>query len=154
MKFLLPSRILYLSSVFVHNISAISICNYSPSTTCSKDLSNLKAEVITRLRPTYFSRLHVHKVSHPPLQNLLQHGLAFVFVITPYRRELIDYNPCDRIEWDSDEYSNKFITSAGIKERTYTEREMDLLWDHEQSVIAKGRPFLLHMRCCSKCSSD
>lgn len=54
----------------------------------------------------------------------------------------IDYNPCDRIEWDSDEYSNKFITSAGIKERTYTEREMDLLWDHEQSVIAKRPSFL------------
>ena len=59
-----------------------------------------------------------------------------------YRRELIDYNPCDRIEWDSDEYSNKFITSVGIKERTYTEREMDLLWDHEQSVIAKRPSFL------------
>lgn len=59
-----------------------------------------------------------------------------------YRREMIDYNPCDRIEWDSDEYSNKFITSAGIKERTYTEREMDLLWDHEQSVIAKRPSFL------------
>ena len=59
-----------------------------------------------------------------------------------YRRELIDCNPCDRIEWDSDEYSNKFITSAGIKERTYTEKEMDLLWDHEQSVIAKRPSFL------------
>jgi integrase len=86
--------------------------------------------------------LHVHKVSHPPLQNLLQHGLAFVFVITPYRRELIDSNPCDRIEWDGDEYSNKFVTSAGIRERTYTEKEMDLLWNHEQSVITKRPTFL------------
>ena len=86
--------------------------------------------------------MHVHKVSHPPLQNLLQHSLTFVFVITPYRRELIDSNPCDRIEWDGDEYSNKFVTSAGIRERTYTEKEMDLLWDHEQSVITKRPTFL------------
>lgn len=59
-----------------------------------------------------------------------------------YRREIIDSNPCDRIEWDSDEYINKLVSSAGIKERTYTEKEMDLLWDHEQSIIAKRPHFL------------
>lgn len=59
-----------------------------------------------------------------------------------YRRDMITANPCDKVEWDSDEYSNKFVASAGIKERTYTDDEMDRLWDHELEVIQKRPGFL------------
>lgn len=59
-----------------------------------------------------------------------------------YRRDMIQTNPCDKVEWDSDEYSNKFVSSIGIKERTYTDDEMDKLWDHELEVIQKRPHFL------------
>lgn len=58
-----------------------------------------------------------------------------------YRRDIIQTNPCDKIEWDSDEYSNKLVSCAGIKERTYTDDEMNRLWDHELEVIQKRPTF-------------
>ena len=59
-----------------------------------------------------------------------------------FRRELISFNPCDRIEWDSDEYRNKFVVRAGIEKRKYTDREMNLLWDHEAAILDKRPEFL------------
>ena len=59
-----------------------------------------------------------------------------------YRREMIDSNPCSLIEWDSDEYSNKFVRSPGITQRTYTDAEMNRLWDHELAVLERRPRFI------------
>jgi len=59
-----------------------------------------------------------------------------------YRRDMIQVNPCDKVEWNSDVYSNKFISSTGIKKRTYTDDEMNRLWDHELDVIRRRPGFL------------
>ncbi len=59
-----------------------------------------------------------------------------------YLRDMIPVNPCDKIEWDSDEYGNKIIGSAAIRERTYTDEEMERLWDYEINVIQKYPNFI------------
>lgn len=59
-----------------------------------------------------------------------------------YLREMISVNPCDKIEWDSDEYRNKLTGSAAIRERTYTDEEMDRLWDYEIDVLQKQPTFI------------
>lgn len=59
-----------------------------------------------------------------------------------YQRGIISVNPSDRIEWDSDEYSNKFSPRAGIRERTYSDDEMNRLWDYELDVLQEHPTFL------------
>ena len=59
-----------------------------------------------------------------------------------YRRQMIDSNPCNLVEWDSDEYTSKFVNRPGIKQRTYTDTEMNLLWDHALSILTRRPRFI------------
>ena len=73
--------------------------------------------------------------------NEMKRILTLVFR-SAYQRDIISTNPCDKVEWDSDVYSNKFVFSANIRNRTYTDDEMNRLWNYELDVLQASPTFL------------
>lgn len=106
------------------------------------DLAAMRLDKITRNDIHRFLLMNLHR--YPVVRSGFAEMKRILTLVLrkAYLREMIPANPCDRVEWDSDEYSNKLIGSASIRKRTYTDEEMDRLWDYEIDVIQQHPNFI------------